>query len=128
MSWNEMWANAALCKKSAPDELFVRGAEQHKAKAVCGACPVRAECLAEALDNEIEWGVWGGLTERERRALLRKRPERHLVAPAAGDREVRARAAHGARASSSLPDPDRPSRVASLAGVHLGGEQLTDPA
>ena len=34
----------------------------------------RAACLAEALDNEIEWGVWGGLTERERRALLRKRP------------------------------------------------------
>jgi WhiB family redox-sensing transcriptional regulator len=74
MSWNEMWANAALCKESAPDELFVRGAEQHKAKVVCGACPVRAECLAEALDNEIEWGVWGGLTERERRALLRQRP------------------------------------------------------
>ena len=74
MSWNEMWANVALCKKASPDELFVRGAEQHKAKAVCGACPVRAECLAEALDNEIEWGVWGGLTERERRALLRKRP------------------------------------------------------
>jgi WhiB family redox-sensing transcriptional regulator len=74
MSWNEMWANVALCKESAPDELFVRGAEQHKAKVVCGACPVRAECLAEALDNEIEWGVWGGLTERERRALLRQRP------------------------------------------------------
>ena len=74
MSWNEMWANVALCKMSAPDELFVRGAEQHKAKVVCGACPVRAECLAEALDNEIEWGVWGGLTERERRALLRQRP------------------------------------------------------
>ena len=74
MSWNEMWANSALCKTSAPDELFVRGAEQHKAKAVCGACPVRTECLAEALDNEIEWGVWGGLTERERRALLRTRP------------------------------------------------------
>jgi hypothetical protein len=46
MSWNEMWANVALCQKSSPDELFVRGAEQHKAKAVCGACPVRAECLA----------------------------------------------------------------------------------
>ncbi len=74
MSWNEMWANAALCQTTKPDELVVRGAEQHKAKVVCGACPVRAECLAEALDNEIEWGVWGGLTERERRALLRKRP------------------------------------------------------
>ena len=74
MSWNEMWANVALCRKSSGDELFVRGAEQHKAKAVCGACPVRAECLAEALDNKIEWGVWGGFTERERRALLCRRP------------------------------------------------------
>ena len=41
---------------------------------MCAGCPVKTECLAEALDNEIEWGVWGGLTERERRALLRKRP------------------------------------------------------
>lgn len=38
-------------------------------------CPVRALCLAEALDNRIEWGVWGGLTERERRQLLRQRPD-----------------------------------------------------
>lgn len=38
-------------------------------------CPVRAECLAEALDNRIDFGVWGGMTERERRALLRRRPE-----------------------------------------------------
>jgi WhiB family transcriptional regulator, redox-sensing transcriptional regulator len=73
MFWNETWASAAACA-SAPDDLFVRGAEQHKAKVVCGACPVRAECLAEALDNKIEWGVWGGLTERERRAVLRSRP------------------------------------------------------
>lgn len=34
---------------------------------------MRTECLAEALDNQIEWGVWGGMTERERRALLRRR-------------------------------------------------------
>lgn len=74
MGWNEQWAAAALCKQGSPDELFVRGAEQHKAKVICQACPVRTECLAEALDNRIEWGVWGGLTERERRAILRKRP------------------------------------------------------
>ena len=49
-------------------------AEQNRAKLICGACSVRAECLAEALDNRIEWGVWGGMTERERRALLRRRP------------------------------------------------------
>lgn len=75
MSWNDQWTTAALCRQSSPDELFVRGAEQHKAKAVCGSCPVRTECLAEALDGRIEWGVWGGLTERERRAILRKRPQ-----------------------------------------------------
>lgn len=75
MAWNEDWASEALCRKGGPDDLFVRGAEQHKAKVVCAACPVRAECLAEALDNRIEWGVWGGLTERERRAVLRKRPQ-----------------------------------------------------
>ena len=46
-----------------------------KAKLVCVACPVRTECLAEALDNRIEFGVWGGMTERERRALLRRRPD-----------------------------------------------------
>jgi WhiB family redox-sensing transcriptional regulator len=74
MSWNEQWTAQATCRQSRPDELFVRGAEQHKAKVVCAACPVRAECLAEALDNRIEWGVWGGMTERERRAVLRKRP------------------------------------------------------
>ncbi|KHL15152.1 UNVERIFIED_CONTAM: hypothetical protein LK11_22990 [Mumia flava] len=62
-----------MCKESA-DALFVRGAEQNRAKQVCRGCPVRSECLAEALDNDIEWGVWGGMTERERRALLRRRP------------------------------------------------------
>jgi WhiB family transcriptional regulator, redox-sensing transcriptional regulator len=53
----------------------VRGAAQREAKLVCFGCPVRTECLAEALDNRIEFGVWGGMTERERRALLRRRPD-----------------------------------------------------
>ncbi|AJE83390.1 WhiB-like protein A [Streptomyces albus] len=35
---------------------------------------MRTECLADALDNRVEFGVWGGMTERERRALLRRRP------------------------------------------------------
>jgi WhiB family redox-sensing transcriptional regulator len=72
--WVEDWASRALCRETQPDELFVRGAEQNKAKQLCNGCPVRTECLAEALDNQIEWGVWGGMTERERRALLRRHP------------------------------------------------------
>ncbi|MBW9207440.1 WhiB family transcriptional regulator [Mumia sp. zg.B53] len=73
MSWNESWATVAACKES-QDALFVRGAEQNRAKQMCRSCPVKLECLAEALDNDIEWGIWGGMTERERRALLRRRP------------------------------------------------------
>lgn len=72
--WVEDWAPRAACRAQQPDALFVRGAEQNKAKAICAGCPVRTECLAEALDNQIEWGVWGGMTERERRALLRRKP------------------------------------------------------
>ncbi|MDP9442832.1 MAG: WhiB family transcriptional regulator [Actinomycetota bacterium] len=72
--WNDDWTTQAACKSGKPDELFVRGAAQNQAKQICQACPVRTECLAEALDNNMEWGVWGGLTERERRALLRRRP------------------------------------------------------
>lgn len=72
--WVDEWALNAACKNTQPDQLFVRGAEQNKAKQLCAGCPVRTECLAEALDNQIEWGVWGGMTERERRALLRRKP------------------------------------------------------
>jgi WhiB family transcriptional regulator, redox-sensing transcriptional regulator len=55
--------------------LFVQGAQQNRAKLICRGCPVRTECLADALDDRIEFGVWGGMTERERRALLRRRPD-----------------------------------------------------
>ena len=56
-------------------ELFPEGADQKRARAVCMGCVVRSQCLAEALDNRIEWGVWGGMTERERRQLLRQRTD-----------------------------------------------------
>ena len=69
------WRAIASCRDEDPDELFVRGAEQRRAKGVCMSCPVRTECLAEALDKRINFGVWGGMTERERRALLRRRPD-----------------------------------------------------
>lgn len=74
MNWVEDWPSHAACRDSDPDSLFVQGAAQNRAKSVCGGCSVRTECLADALDNDIEFGVWGGMTERERRALLRRRP------------------------------------------------------
>jgi WhiB family redox-sensing transcriptional regulator len=68
------WAAQGACRGSDPDALFVQGAAQNRAKVVCLSCPVRTECLADALDSRIEFGVWGGMTERERRALLKRRP------------------------------------------------------
>jgi len=69
------WTARSACRVADPDELFVTGAAQNRAKAVCLGCPVRTECLSDALDNRVEFGVWGGMTERERRALLRRRPD-----------------------------------------------------
>jgi WhiB family transcriptional regulator, redox-sensing transcriptional regulator len=69
------WVQQGLCKSADPDELFVRGAAQRKAAAICRHCPVMQECAADALDNQVEYGVWGGMTERQRRALLKENPE-----------------------------------------------------
>ena len=73
--WVRDWAVQGRCADQDPDALFVEGKEQRLAKAVCRHCPVIAECLADALDNRTQFGVWGGMTERERRALLRSRPD-----------------------------------------------------
>ncbi len=69
------WVSQAQCLSADPDELFVRGAAQRKAAAVCRNCPVMAQCRAEALDNQVEWGIWGGMTERQRRKLRKQYPE-----------------------------------------------------
>ena len=69
------WRRRARCRSEDPDTLFVQGAQQRDVREVCKACPVRTECLAHALDNRIRFGVWGGMTERERRALLKRRPD-----------------------------------------------------
>lgn len=68
------WITQAKCRNGDPDALFVRGAAQRRAAAICRHCPVAMQCCADALDNKVEFGVWGGLTERQRRALLRKNP------------------------------------------------------
>ncbi len=65
------WAVLAKCRNT-NDVLFCESSEQKQVREFCRGCPVRAQCLADALDNKIPWGIWGGMTERERRALLRR--------------------------------------------------------
>ncbi len=68
------WMARAACQEVDPERLFVAGAAQRQATVICRHCPVQRECLVDALDRREPFGVWGGLTERERRALLRTRP------------------------------------------------------
>ena len=97
-NWVPDYTARAACRATDPDALFVQGAAQNRAKTVCMGCPVRTECLADALDNRIEFGVWGGMTERERRALLRRRPDvrswRRLLEGARRDFELSAAPTH----------------------------------
>ena len=67
---DEDWALDALCAQTDPDLFFPeKGGEIRKAKRVCNACPVTAECLAYALANDERYGVWGGTGAVERRRL-----------------------------------------------------------
>lgn len=66
------WVADALCAQTDPDGFFPeKGGSTREAKAVCMKCTVSAECLDFALANEERFGIWGGLSERERRKLAR---------------------------------------------------------
>lgn len=68
------WTSRARCRGLDPEQFFVRSLQQAKsAIGVCERCPVRQDCLDYAVDEAIEVGVWGGLTERQRRAYARRR-------------------------------------------------------
>lgn len=67
------WQERALCKETDPEAWWPeKGGSTREAKRICNRCEVKAECLAYALDNEERFGVWGGLSERERKALSRR--------------------------------------------------------
>ena len=68
------WRNLARCQEVDPDAFFPEGegGAPEPAKRVCAACEVRAQCAEYALENRELWGVWGGLSGRERRQLLRR--------------------------------------------------------
>lgn len=68
------WQDDALCAEIGLELFFPEKGESwhmRHAKKVCADCPVRAECLQYALDNHERFGVWGGLSERQRRLLER---------------------------------------------------------
>ena len=67
------WAVFAACKDRDPDVFFPSGpGEEREAIRVCSGCAVRVDCLEFALEARVRFGVWGGLTEKQRRSLIRQ--------------------------------------------------------
>ncbi len=67
------WQDRALCAQTDPEAFFPeKGGSTREAKRVCRGCEVRAECLEYALEHDERFGIWGGLSERERRRLKRE--------------------------------------------------------
>lgn len=70
------WTADAACRDADTDLFFdERSIQRHQALALCNVCPVRADCLDYAVDTHQD-GIWGGTTERQRRAIRRERAAR----------------------------------------------------
>ncbi|MBB5912348.1 WhiB family redox-sensing transcriptional regulator [Nocardia transvalensis] len=71
-SIEEQWQERALCAQTDPEAFFPeKGGSTREAKRICLGCEVRDECLEYALAHDERFGIWGGLSERERRRLKR---------------------------------------------------------
>lgn len=67
------WQADALCAQTDPEAFFPeKGGSTRDAKKICTTCEVKSECLEYALQNDERFGIWGGLSERERRKLRRR--------------------------------------------------------
>jgi WhiB family redox-sensing transcriptional regulator len=67
------WQARALCAQTDPEAFFPeKGGSTREAKRVCLSCEVRVDCLEYALANDERFGIWGGLSERERRRLKKQ--------------------------------------------------------
>ncbi|KGH48273.1 transcription factor WhiB [Modestobacter caceresii] len=70
---DQSWQERALCAETDPEAFFPeKGGSTREAKKICTGCEVRAECLEYALTMDERFGIWGGLSERERRRLRRR--------------------------------------------------------
>lgn len=66
------WATEAKCLNADPDVFFPeKGGSTREAKRICAECTVRVACLEYALEHDERFGIWGGMSERERRKLKR---------------------------------------------------------
>ena len=108
------WRDRAACRGADLEVFFPgRGESAEPARQICAGCPVRQPCLDYALSHGIVHGIWGGLTERDRRALRsrhvgaarRERDEAIVAAAAAGYTKAAIGRAFGLAAHVGEPGP-----------------------
>jgi WhiB family redox-sensing transcriptional regulator len=92
---DESWRAEALCTQVDVGDLFFpdkgNSTDAHAAKAICARCPVKAACLEYALEHDERFGIWGGLSVKQRRALHHQRQGSRRRSQAACGTEARAK-------------------------------------
>lgn len=89
ISTRPRWHVDAPCSQADPEAFFPEKGESYAgAKRICGRCDVREQCLEWALDNRERFGVFGGLSERERRSLLQERDAARIEEPTTTSRDI----------------------------------------
>ncbi len=114
-----IWTLDANCRGRthlffAPDESESRAERRRReaqAKSVCQECGVRVECLQEAFEADERFGIWGGLTERERRAARRADPMSRTLPIAVSPQDIAG-----------------PGRLARLPAVVVQGRPMSSPS
>lgn len=98
------WKKSAACRKTPVPDLFFTTGSEETAKAYCRACPVINECLAYAFDTGIGFGVFGGLSARERASVQRAKARNQLGPKEVAARIARARQPHRERTLRGIVD------------------------
>lgn len=70
------WQHKALCSQTDPEAFFRKKAVPPGMRRVCAQCEVREQCLKWAIDHDERFGIWGGMSERERRRYKKEHKER----------------------------------------------------
>ena len=79
----EDWQQRSLCRGVDPEVFFpISEDDAWRAKEICGMCSVKQECLVGSLQNRERYGVWGGVTEKERQDMFRRGTAQRIVAQA----------------------------------------------
>lgn len=122
------WAPQGLCTKSSTSQYFGNDGDKNIAKMLCGMCPVISQCLAWAIIYDESSGIWGGLTENERKKLYSKKFREALISRAKEQKKFLTRVSPDRSALAALfRDFFSPQELRQLVGELVGEQSEEEP-